>query len=108
MSEAIVITPARRDDLADIQRLAHDIWHAHYPGIITREQIDKKNPRVMTDLFRTVSGVKLLRESGTPSASSTAANSARAISSEEVPSERNLCFGKREERLAGQSTSDCG
>jgi hypothetical protein len=33
---------------------------------ITREQIEKKNPRVTTDLFRTVSGVKLLRESGTP------------------------------------------
>ena len=33
---------------------------------ITREQIEKKNPRVTTDLFRTVSGVKLLRENGTP------------------------------------------
>lgn len=32
---------------------------------ITREQIDRKNPRVTTDLFRTVSGVKLLREDGT-------------------------------------------
>ncbi len=39
MSVDIVITPARRDDLPEIQRLAHDIWHAHYPGIITREQI---------------------------------------------------------------------
>lgn len=38
---------------------------------ITREQIDKKNPRVTTDLFRTVSGVKLLRESGTPTVVST-------------------------------------
>ena len=33
---------------------------------ITREQIDKKRPRVTTDLFRTVSGVKLLRENGSP------------------------------------------
>jgi outer membrane receptor for ferrienterochelin and colicins len=38
---------------------------------ITREQIEKKNPRVTTDLFRTVSGVKLLRESGTPTVVST-------------------------------------
>jgi hypothetical protein len=33
---------------------------------ITREQIEKKNPRMTTDLFRSVSGVKLLRENGTP------------------------------------------
>jgi hypothetical protein len=33
---------------------------------ITREQIEKKNPRVTTDLFRSVSGVKLLRENGAP------------------------------------------
>ena len=33
---------------------------------ITREEIDKKNPRVTTDLFRSVSGVKLLRENGSP------------------------------------------
>src|SRR6266542_3530119 len=39
MSVDIVIPPARRDELPEIQRLAHDIWHAHYPGIITREQI---------------------------------------------------------------------
>lgn len=38
---------------------------------ITREQIEKKNPRVTSDLFRTVSGVKLLRESGTPTVVST-------------------------------------
>lgn len=31
---------ANHDELADIQRLAHKIWHAHYPGIITRKQID--------------------------------------------------------------------
>jgi hypothetical protein len=33
---------------------------------ITREQIEKKNPRVVTDLFRTVSGVKVVRENGVP------------------------------------------
>lgn len=32
----------------------------------TRDQIEKKNPRVTSDLFRSVSGVKLLRENGTP------------------------------------------
>ena len=38
---------------------------------ITREQIEKKNPRVTTDLFRSVNGVKLLRENGTPTVVST-------------------------------------
>jgi hypothetical protein len=38
---------------------------------ITREQLEKKNPRVTTDLFRTVSGVKLLRENGAPTVVST-------------------------------------
>ena len=33
---------------------------------ITREQIEKKNPRVTTDLFRSVAGVKLMRENGSP------------------------------------------
>jgi GNAT superfamily N-acetyltransferase len=37
---AIAIRAARRDDLPIVQRLAHVIWHAHYPGIITEEQID--------------------------------------------------------------------
>ena len=40
MRDSIEIRPAGRDDVPAIQRLAHDIWHAHYPGIITREQID--------------------------------------------------------------------
>jgi len=31
---------------------------------ITREQIEKKNPRVVMNLFRTVSGVKVVRENG--------------------------------------------
>lgn len=38
---------------------------------ISREQIEKKKPRVTTDLFRTVSGVKLFRDGGTPTVVST-------------------------------------
>lgn len=37
---AIAIRAARHDELPIVQRLAHVIWHAHYPGIITGEQID--------------------------------------------------------------------
>ena len=40
MPDAIVITRARRDDVPDVQRLAREIWRAHYPGIITTEQIE--------------------------------------------------------------------
>lgn len=34
------IVPAVAADLPVVQRLAHEIWHRHYPGIITTEQID--------------------------------------------------------------------
>jgi ribosomal protein S18 acetylase RimI-like enzyme len=37
---AIEIRSARPDELAIVQELAHVVWHAHYPGIITVEQID--------------------------------------------------------------------
>jgi GNAT superfamily N-acetyltransferase len=37
---AIELRSARRDELAVVQRLAHIVWHAHYPGIIPQEQID--------------------------------------------------------------------
>ncbi len=37
---SVVLRSAGRDDLPLVQRLAHAIWHAHYPGIITVEQID--------------------------------------------------------------------
>ena len=41
MSEPrIEIRPARHDEIAVVTRLAHATWHAHYPGIITVEQID--------------------------------------------------------------------
>lgn len=34
------ITKATLSDLSQVQRLADVIWHRHYPGIITVEQID--------------------------------------------------------------------
>jgi len=37
---AIELKRASRDELPDIQRLAGVIWRAHYPGIITDDQID--------------------------------------------------------------------
>jgi ribosomal protein S18 acetylase RimI-like enzyme len=36
----ITLDSARRDQLPEVARLAHVIWHAHYPGIISAEQID--------------------------------------------------------------------
>ena len=33
---------------------------------LTRDDIEKKRPRVPSDLFRTMSGVKLIRDNGTP------------------------------------------
>ena len=35
----INIAPAGPDDIGLVQRLAHEVWHRHYPGIITVEQI---------------------------------------------------------------------
>jgi len=37
---AIEIRPVRRDELPIVQRLAHAIWHVHYRGIISADQID--------------------------------------------------------------------
>ncbi len=37
---AVAIVRARRDQLPEVARLARVIWHAHYPGIISVEQID--------------------------------------------------------------------
>lgn len=39
MSEAL-LRPATIADLPSIRDLAATIWHAYYPGIVTREQID--------------------------------------------------------------------
>jgi ribosomal protein S18 acetylase RimI-like enzyme len=38
--DVISIIPLMPDDIDDLLPLAHSIWHAHYPGIITVEQID--------------------------------------------------------------------
>jgi GNAT superfamily N-acetyltransferase len=41
MGNEIVIEPATEDGhLSEIQKLAHAIWHEHYPGIISPEQIE--------------------------------------------------------------------
>ena len=41
MPEPVIeVRPARREELGVVQRLAHVIWHAHYPGIITAAQIE--------------------------------------------------------------------
>ena len=37
---AINFTQIHQTDFAAIQRLAYDIWHEHYPGIISYRQID--------------------------------------------------------------------
>ena len=36
----LAIVAARHDDIPLVQHLAHEIWHRHYPGIITIEQIE--------------------------------------------------------------------
>lgn len=36
----LVIRPLAEEEIANLGRLAHEIWHAHYPGIISRKQID--------------------------------------------------------------------
>jgi diamine N-acetyltransferase len=36
----MLIRPATIADIPLLRRLAHEIWHAHYPEIITVEQID--------------------------------------------------------------------
>ncbi|MBD3648909.1 MAG: GNAT family N-acetyltransferase [Pseudomonadales bacterium] len=37
--QSVEIIAADDQHLLDIQRLAHEVWFDHYPGIITREQI---------------------------------------------------------------------
>lgn len=37
---AIALSPARPEDIPAIRQLARVVWHAHYPGIITVEQIE--------------------------------------------------------------------
>jgi ribosomal protein S18 acetylase RimI-like enzyme len=39
-SGTLSIAPLAAADIEPLRALAHAIWHAHYPGIISREQID--------------------------------------------------------------------
>ncbi len=34
------IRPLREEEIPEVVRLAHDIWHLHYPSLITVEQIE--------------------------------------------------------------------
>ena len=36
----VSIRPLAEDEIEALAALAHEIWHAHYPGIISRAQID--------------------------------------------------------------------
>lgn len=36
----IIIRPLAESEIESLGKLAHEIWHAHYPAIISREQID--------------------------------------------------------------------
>jgi ribosomal protein S18 acetylase RimI-like enzyme len=38
--DSITFTPLQPEDIDTLLPLAHRLWHAHYPGIITVEQID--------------------------------------------------------------------
>jgi diamine N-acetyltransferase len=40
MSDAIEIRPLREDEVPQLCALAHEIWRAHYPGIISTAQIE--------------------------------------------------------------------
>ena len=61
----ITLVSACRDQLPAVAHLAHAIWHAHYPGIISVEQIDYMLARgyaldaLATFLDRTDRGLEL-------------------------------------------------
>jgi diamine N-acetyltransferase len=40
MNDTLQIRRADLADVASVIALAHEIWHRHYPGIVTAEQID--------------------------------------------------------------------
>jgi GNAT superfamily N-acetyltransferase len=58
---AITIAAATAADLPTVQRLAHAVWHRHYPGIISVAQIDYM-------LARGYSGEALAKFIGSPGA----------------------------------------
>ena len=60
-TQGLSIAAATADDLATVARLAGVIWRRHYPGIITREQIDYMLARGYAD-------AALRRSSKTPGA----------------------------------------
>jgi GNAT superfamily N-acetyltransferase len=68
----IEIRPAGPGDLATITRLAHRIWWAHYPGIITPAQIEYMLARGYADdalravLARPLGGMALADDGGEP------------------------------------------
>lgn len=52
------IRPLARDEIDTLAKLAHNIWHAHYPGIISSEQIDfmlkhRYNPAAIAETLAT-------------------------------------------------------
>ncbi len=49
----IIFKPAEESEIMIIQELAHTIWHNHYPGIITEEQIN-----YMLDLMYSANVIK--------------------------------------------------
>lgn len=69
---ALSLASATRDGLFVVRDLAHRIWHQHYPGIITREQIEYMLSRGYSDaalapLLETPgAGLVLARHDGTP------------------------------------------
>jgi len=60
----VTIVRASRDELPVVRRLAHTIWHRHYPGIITVAQIDYMLDRGYSEAalegFLTMPGAGLL------------------------------------------------
>ena len=60
----VTISAACKADLAIVQDLAYQIWHHHYPGIISVEQIDYMLARgyvaAALDIFRTTPGSGLI------------------------------------------------
>lgn len=69
---AIAVVRARRDELPEVQRLAGVVWRAHYPGIITPEQIEYMLARgyaldaLEAFLGRDGRGLELATVGGTP------------------------------------------
>jgi diamine N-acetyltransferase len=68
MKSAVTITAAAAAHIPVVQRLAHDTWHQHYPGILSAPQIDYMLERGYGDeaLLRFVSepgaGLAIARE----------------------------------------------